>query len=41
MSMFTGKELEYLQQQGLGRLATVGIQNDPHLVAVGRSGLLT
>ena len=35
MSMFTSKELEYLQQQGLGRLASVGIESNPHIVTVG------
>jgi pyridoxamine 5'-phosphate oxidase family protein len=32
MSIFTDKEIEYLQEQSLGRLATVGKNGDPHVV---------
>ncbi|HUJ08170.1 MAG TPA: PPOX class F420-dependent oxidoreductase [Streptosporangiaceae bacterium] len=32
MSVFTDKELEYLAQQRLGRIATVGQQGQPHVV---------
>ena len=32
MSIFTDKEIEYLQKQSLGRLATVGKNGDPHVV---------
>ena len=32
MSNFTAKELEYLQDQRLGRLATVNAAGDPHVV---------
>lgn len=35
MSNFTAKEIEYLQSQRLGRLATVNVQGDPHVVPVG------
>jgi pyridoxamine 5'-phosphate oxidase family protein len=35
MSVFTANELEYLQQQRLGRLATVDSHGDPHVVPVG------
>ena len=35
MSNFTAKEIEYLQSQRLGRLATVNAQGDPHVVPVG------
>ena len=35
MSMFSEKELEYLQGQRLGRLATVDAAGDPHVVPVG------
>jgi pyridoxamine 5'-phosphate oxidase family protein len=34
MSNFTPKEIEYLQSQRLGRLATVNKQGDPHVVPV-------
>lgn len=34
MSNFTAKEIEYLQSQRLGRLATVNAQGDPHVVPV-------
>ena len=34
MSAFTPNELEYLRSQGLGRLATVGPDGQPHLVPV-------
>jgi pyridoxamine 5'-phosphate oxidase family protein len=32
MSVFTGKELEYLGEQRLGRIATVGPDGQPHVV---------
>ena len=32
MSVFTGKELEYLAEQRLGRIATVGQDGQPHVV---------
>ena len=32
MSVFTDKELEYLADQRLGRIATVGAQGQPHVV---------
>ena len=32
MSAFTEKELEYLKEQRLGRLATVGKNGEPHVV---------
>jgi pyridoxamine 5'-phosphate oxidase family protein len=32
MSVFTGKELEYLAEQRLGRIATVGPDGQPHVV---------
>jgi len=35
MSKFTPEEIEYLQNQRLGRLATVDKQGDPHVVPVG------
>jgi PPOX class F420-dependent enzyme/OxyR family protein len=35
MSIFTNKELDYLRQQRLGRLATVDVQGNPHVVPVG------
>jgi pyridoxamine 5'-phosphate oxidase family protein len=35
MSAFTNKELEYLAEQRLGRLATVDGKGDPHVVPVG------
>jgi pyridoxamine 5'-phosphate oxidase family protein len=35
MSVFTAKEMEYLQQQRLGRLATVDTSGNPHVVPVG------
>jgi len=35
MSVFTANELEYLQQQRLGRLATVDANDNPHVVPVG------
>ena len=34
MSKFTPAEIEYLQSQRLGRLATVNEQGDPHVVPV-------
>ena len=34
MSVFTDAEIEYLQSQRLGRLATVGPDNRPHVVPV-------
>ncbi len=34
MSNFTAKEIEYLQGQRLGRLATVNAAGDPHVVPV-------
>ena len=35
MSKFTPEEIEYLQGQRLGRLATVNEKGDPHVVPVG------
>jgi pyridoxamine 5'-phosphate oxidase family protein len=35
MSIFTGKELNYLRGQRLGRLATVNAARNPHVVPVG------
>jgi pyridoxamine 5'-phosphate oxidase family protein len=35
MSRFTGAEIEYLQSQRLGRLATVNEKGDLHVVPVG------
>jgi pyridoxamine 5'-phosphate oxidase family protein len=35
MSVFTNNELDYLQAQRLGRLATVDIHGNPHVVTVG------
>lgn len=35
MSAFTQEELEYLDEQRLGRLATVGANSQPHVVPVG------
>lgn len=35
MSRFTAQEIEYLQSQRLGRLATVNSKGDPHVVPVG------
>ena len=35
MSAFTPKEIEYLNSQRLGRLATVGPDGQPHVVPVG------
>ena len=35
MSIFTNKELEYLNKQPLGRLATVDSDGNPHVVPVG------
>jgi pyridoxamine 5'-phosphate oxidase family protein len=35
MSRFTAREIEYLQSQRLGRLATVNTKGDPHVVPVG------
>ncbi|MHB8600905.1 MAG: PNPOx family protein [Ktedonobacteraceae bacterium] len=32
MSNFTAKEIEYLQGQRLGRLATVSANGEPHVV---------
>lgn len=32
MSVFTEKEIEYLREQRLGRLATVGTNGEPHVV---------
>ena len=32
MSNFTAKEIEYLQEQRLGRLATVSANGEPHVV---------
>jgi pyridoxamine 5'-phosphate oxidase family protein len=32
MSVFTDKELEYLKEQRLGRIATVGADGQPHVV---------
>ena len=34
MSAFTQKEIEYLNSQRLGRMATVNKQGDPHVVPV-------
>ncbi len=34
MSVFTPREIEYLQSQMLGRLATTGSDNQPHVVPV-------
>ena len=34
MSVFTNEEMEYLNSQILGRLATVGPDGQPHVVAV-------
>ena len=34
MSVFTDEEIEYLKSQLLGRLATVGPDGQPHVVAV-------
>lgn len=35
MSVFTEKEIEYLSEQQLGRLATVDAKGSPHVVPVG------
>lgn len=35
MSVFTEPEMEYLDEQRLGRLATVGADSHPHVVPVG------
>src|SRR5512147_1141345 len=35
MSLFTSNELDYLQKQRLGRLATVDADGNPHVVPVG------
>jgi nitroimidazol reductase NimA-like FMN-containing flavoprotein (pyridoxamine 5'-phosphate oxidase superfamily) len=35
MSIFTSAEKAYLQSQRLGRLATVGPDDQPHVVPVG------
>lgn len=35
MSVFTEKEIEYLGEQRLGRLATVNTKGEPHVVPVG------
>ena len=35
MSIFTDKELDYLREQRLGRLATVSGTGNPHVVPVG------
>lgn len=35
MSVFTPQEIEYLETQRLGRLATVGAAGNPHVVPVG------
>jgi pyridoxamine 5'-phosphate oxidase family protein len=35
MSSFSPQEIAYLQSQLLGRLATVGVDGDPHVVPVG------
>lgn len=35
MSVFTEQEIAYLDEQRLGRLATVGVGNQPHVVPVG------
>lgn len=37
MSAFTDEELEFLNEQRLGRLATVGPNGQPHVVPVGFS----
>ncbi len=34
MSVFTEKEIEYLREQRLGRLATVNARGEPHVVPV-------
>jgi pyridoxamine 5'-phosphate oxidase family protein len=34
MSSFTEKEIEYLEEQRLGRLATVDVEGSPHVVPV-------
>ena len=34
MSAFTDKEIEYLDEQRLGRLATVDAEGRPHVVPV-------
>ena len=34
MSAFTEKEIEYLREQRLGRLATVNVKGEPHVVPV-------
>ena len=35
MSSFSSQEIAYLQSQLLGRLATAGVDGDPHVVPVG------
>lgn len=35
MNKFTKREIDYLNEQRLGRLATVGPENQPHAVPVG------
>ena len=35
MSVFTDREIEYLQQNRIGRLATIGRDGQPHVVPVG------
>ncbi len=35
MSRFTKQEIEYLQSQRLGRMATIGVNGDLHVVPVG------
>ncbi len=35
MSVFTTKEIDYLNHQRLGRLATVDSDGNPHVVPVG------
>jgi pyridoxamine 5'-phosphate oxidase family protein len=35
MNAFTNRELEYLHEQRLGRIATVDAKGDPHVVPVG------
>ena len=35
MSVFTEKEIEYMKEQVLGRLATVDAEGGPHVVPVG------
>lgn len=35
MSIFTNNEIDYLREQKLGRLATVDIDGNPHVVPVG------